>query len=313
MRNYSGIDKDKEYIIEKLNLGWSAYKLSKVLPYSKSTILRFIHNNNVVNKNTSKIDKENLLKNNTDHIIYLRKQNKSNVEIAKATGFSVSQISKLLSQLNLQRDWKYKVKEDFFSEIKTEEQAYILGWFYSDGCVDNSGKCRIQIQQEDESVIYQIKDILGYSGPIYEIPPPKKFPNRKAQVCLSINRQALAQDLKKWGCVPNKSLILEYPRWIDSEIENHFLRGVFDGDGSVTLRKDKYLGCSITTTDNFNLELKKRLDLLGIESNIYYRRKNKNTCSLQITKHGESKKFLDYLYSNASIYLQRKFKVYNTL
>jgi hypothetical protein len=54
---------------------------------------------------------------------------------------------------------------------------------------------------------------------------------------LLIRNSKLWEDLNKWGCVPNKSLILKFP---DSEIFNNdeslilsFIRGYFDGDGSL--------------------------------------------------------------------------------
>ena len=42
-------------------------------------------------------------------------------------------------------------------------------------------------------------------------------------------------DLIKQGCVPNKSLILTFPNkyQVPKNLINHFIRGYFDGDGSI--------------------------------------------------------------------------------
>ena len=42
-------------------------------------------------------------------------------------------------------------------------------------------------------------------------------------------------DLIKQGCVPNKSLILTFPNkhQVPENLINHFIRGYFDGDGSI--------------------------------------------------------------------------------
>ena len=43
-------------------------------------------------------------------------------------------------------------------------------------------------------------------------------------------------DLIKQGCVPNKSLILTFPNkhQVPKNLINHFIRGYFDGDGSIS-------------------------------------------------------------------------------
>jgi len=307
------IDQNKDKIISMLSQGISAYKMAQILPHSKTCILRFIEREGLTNQNKSSVNRDNLLKDKLDTVIRLHNSGLNHTQIAKQIGHSQSSVrALLLAHGHTNINANYNVDETFFNQIDTEEKAYILGWFYSDGCVENSGKCRIQIQKEDEHILYRIKDILGYDGPLYDIPPPKKFPHRKPQTCLCINRKALADDLIKWGCLPNKSLILEYPKWINPELEHHFVRGVFDGDGSVSARKGKYLCVGITTTDTFNIELQSRLAAFGIDSQYYYRRKGKNTCSLMTTKHKHSVRLLDYIYKDSSIHLNRKYEKYRS-
>jgi len=254
MGNYSGINSDKDKIVSMLGRGMSAYKISQILPYSKPTVLKFIRDNHLKNQNISKRDDNNLLKDKLDQVVGLHNSGLNYTEISDIIGHSSNQIAALLVSNDYDKvNANYNIDENFFNEIDTEEKAYILGWFYSDGCVQDSGKCRIQIQKDDEDILYRIKEILKYDGPMYDIPPPKKFPHRKPQTCLCINRKVLAQDLIKWGCLPNKSLVLTYPTWIDPALEHHFIRGVFDGDGSVSIKKEKYLSTSVTTTDLFNI------------------------------------------------------------
>lgn len=42
-------------------------------------------------------------------------------------------------------------------------------------------------------------------------------------------------DLISNGCVPKKSLILKFPEEdiVSKELQSHFIRGYFDGDGSL--------------------------------------------------------------------------------
>lgn len=50
----------------------------------------------------------------------------------------------------------------------------------------------------------------------------------------------MVNDLEKLGCVSNKSLILKFPtkEQVPENLTSHFLRGYFDGDGSVFLSEN---------------------------------------------------------------------------
>lgn len=63
-------------------------------------------------------------------------------------------------------------------------------------------------------------------------------------------------------------MILKYPTWLDSTLEHHFIRGYFDGDGSIGLynRKDrnsKVLSITIAGTKNFLLGIKSFINNKG--------------------------------------------------
>ena len=50
-------------------------------------------------------------------------------------------------------------------------------------------------------------------------------------------------DLIKQGCIPNKSLVLTFPNkhQVPENLINHFIRGYFDGDGSINYEiREKY-------------------------------------------------------------------------
>ena len=59
-------------------------------------------------------------------------------------------------------------------------------------------------------------------------------------VILEQRSQKTVDDLKKLGCVENKSLILTFPskEQVPEEFIYHFIRGYFDGDGSIC-KKEK--------------------------------------------------------------------------
>ena len=97
------------------------------------------------------------------------------------------------------------------------------------------------------------------------------------------------------------------------DLIRHFIRGYFDGDGCITYQidKDKVNGvCSVLGTPNFLDELENNLNFESKITRCKDLRHSENTVSLSF-KRQESLNLLNYLYSNSTIYLYRKFKLYN--
>jgi hypothetical protein len=119
-------------------------------------------------------------------------------------------------------------------------------------------------------------------------------------------------DLKKLGVTPKKSLIIKFPtnNQVPKELLNHFVRGVFDGDGSVfnyerTINNKKYLECGVSiTASNFFID--------GLYRNLkygnIYRINNGKNSSLSFKNKKEIKNILDYIYDDATIFLKRKYE-----
>jgi DNA-binding CsgD family transcriptional regulator len=134
--SYGLLEQNREKIIQWLDSGYSAYKIAKELGCAKSSVLCFIKKNNLSNKNVCKVDYDNLLKDKENEVVELYNSGLSCDEVGDITGHSGSQVSVLLKKSDQEvRDWKYSVDENFFDWIDSEEKAYILGWFFSDGCV----------------------------------------------------------------------------------------------------------------------------------------------------------------------------------
>jgi hypothetical protein len=102
------------------------------------------------------------------------------------------------------------------------------------------------------------------------------------------------------------------PKNIPQNLLHHFLRGLFDGDGSIWTSTKKEDYCfSYTGGENLMLELKflfhKNLNLNGYIS-YKYSKKNKNSCNLAYHGNLATNTFFEYLYKNSTFYLRRKFE-----
>ncbi len=311
MSNYGIVNDNSKDIIKWHKNGMSCYAIAKNLGCAKVSVLRFLKSENIDTSRGYKPNPNGLLKNKNDIVIKMYKSGISQNQIAKKLGYSGGEIGKLLNRHNIKirpRN-KYCVNETFFDKIDTEEKAYILGMFYSDGCVDNIGKMRIQLQSEDKYLLEKIAKIMNYDGPMYHINPPKRFPHRKHQDCLSINRKKLADQLINTGCVPNKSLILKFPKKdiVSDNLVRHFVRGYFDGDGSI-MKHHGWQICIVSTLDFLNI----LNTYLPFEPKFYDRHPDKNLSTRQMMFWGISNVewFLNWLYKNSIIHMDRKFSKY---
>jgi hypothetical protein len=256
------------------------------------------------------VNYDNLLKDKLEIVKELHSQGLSQNQIANRLGHSGGRISVLLKKHGIPAHSvaKYSVDETFFDKIDSRVKAFILGWFYSDGCVDQQGKMRIQIQESDMDVLNFIKKSIKYTGDLYKIKP--RNDRCQPQVCLCINRKRLADSLIRLGCVPAKSLVLEFPdsSIVPTEYLNSFLLGYFQGDGGIS----KYT-THITSSDIFLFKLKDILTEMNIDSQIYYRYTNKNCASLQISKIKNSFKFLRWIHQDAPYIMERKYEKFQNL
>jgi hypothetical protein len=125
----------------------------------------------------------------------------------------------------------------------------------------------------------------------------------------------MCEDLILLGCTANKSLTLKFPDKVPSELLHHFIRGYFDGDGHISKHKKlikPYYYINITSTEEFIIILKDIFAKNNIDVGKSYKRyKNKEISAHTIyVKNKSAKQFVDYVYKNATIFLNRKHVVY---
>ena len=234
-------------------------------------------------------------------------------------GFVTSQIACLLGReihsvhhqasrigISLNSDQKgpkiYKVNSNYFSQINWEEKAYVLGFIFADGSISKGkGRNRLEIglHPKDIDILQKIKNELSYSGLIYKKPDKVK---------LYINDEKLVNDLISLGATPKKSLTARFPL-VPEGLIRHFIRGFFDGDGYITKSK-KGLRAGITSGSPFILEhinkySSKYCNAIGsIE-----KYKDANAYKL-VYWCNQAMSFLDWIYSDNKISLDRKQKIY---
>ena len=245
-------------------------------------------------------------------------------------GLNRKTIVKYLNERNIEiTNVRSKVpfNEHIFDSIDTEEKAYWLGFIFADGFITaKRHQVGLTLSIKDIDHLQKFNNFLNYSKGM-NIRDSHQFGNKEKYnksgelmqvVNTTIDNKNLWEALNSKGCVPNKSLILEFPDesiFSDISLIRHFIRGYFDGDGS--------LGVYQHSKTNNNLEaslmfvgtkpfLEKVQEHLGIKGFIM----QKSNCGPLTYRLGYStkkaEKVADILYKNASIYLNRKYNIYSS-
>ncbi len=120
---------------------------------------------------------------------------------------------------------QYNYDRNMFEDIDTVEKAYFLGWIASDGCLSKNTVC-LSIHRKDVACLELLRDIVTDSIPI-------KYP-RENMVSFAISSKIMMLDLcRHLGIEPGKkSHKVRFPK-LDHELAWVFLRGYFDGDGTI--------------------------------------------------------------------------------
>ena len=228
-------------------------------------------------------------------------------EMGKILSRSIASIQSKVRYLPVQQKIKkYKVNINFFKNWSSE-MVYVLRFIAADGNVCHSGRAHVlHIASDDRDIIFKIKKVLNSKAPISAI----KRENNKISYNLRICDREIFKDLKKLGIVERKSLVIISPK-IPQEFVRHYIRGYFDGDGSVYLRTHKYPSKlrAIFYTGSFAMAK----FIFGVLQKIaphfegrIRKKRNKNNYILHLGQKA-SEALFNYMYKDASIFMERKF------
>lgn len=193
-----------------------------------------------------------------------------------------------------------KVNHDFFKKW-SPEMSYVLGFFAVDGNMlkNNRDAHFIEFTSTDREIIEKIKDVLDAEQ---KISNRKRGINWKTEYRIQIGSKQIFNDLLKLGLTPKKSKKIKLPN-ISDKYFGDFLRGYFDGDGSVGYYKYKKRGRSKTTNILilrfisgsliFLKDLKFKLtELIGTKGSLYIKDGNGQL----IYSINDSKRLFNFMY-----------------
>lgn len=156
-------------------------------------------------------------------------KNLSSTEISKLKQIGRTTILNYLTKYNIPKrnsgaQIKYQANHEFFNNW-SQDMAYCLGFIASDGHVwKDRPFVTIGIHKNDIAILNFIRDCISPSSPV-------RISKNKCQIC--VFSPSIHKTLCSLGVDHNKTLNLKLPKKIPQKYISHFIRGFFDGDGSI--------------------------------------------------------------------------------
>lgn len=201
---------------------------------------------------------------------------------------------------------------DIYKDGWNNINSYIFGWIMSDGCLRKEGRNKtsyaVRITSNDKDIIEWLHSQLCIGNKIYKV-------GEKGFQVKYRNKESI-EFMRDNGLKERKSLDMSLPN-IPNEYFGDFLRGYFDGNGSVVLRYTQYntyAQISFTSgSSQFVDGLQDKLFTLGIKSHVYKDgRINNSSYYLKVIKRSEIEELFKVMYqtSNQESRLKRKYEKY---
>lgn len=282
----------------------------------------------IANSGLSKSEyKKQIINMAIEEYINTAEYNKSIQNISAKYGINKKTLAKYLKEKNIPiiatRN-RSEFNRNFFDSIDTEEKAYWLGFMYADGYIGATEySVGLNISLKDIDHLKKYNEALNYKKGL-NISETHQFGSKEHtnkagetlyMVSTVIRDKQLWEGLNSKGCIPNKSLVLTFPDesiFSEKKLVYDFIRGYVDGDGTL----------GVYPHSSKNPKLEESLLIVGtkpfLEGVEKYLGKGflmqKTNCSQKTYRLGYStkkaNKAAELLYSNAKIYLDRKYNIY---
>ena len=205
--------------------------------------------------------------------------------------------------------------KNIFENGWNAQNAYVFGWIMSDGCLMLEGRNKtsfaVRICSNDLDIIEYLHGYMCDGNKIYK-------QNENGFLIKYRNKDSISF-MQGHGLTERKSLSMQFPN-LPEDVVRHFVRGYFDGDGSIVITHNKYntYGQASFTSGSveFLESLQKKLEENDIASHLYNDgRHNSKSHYLKVVKWSELEKLYHFLYDDAdgSGVLKRKYDKYTKL
>lgn len=219
---------------------------------------------------------------------------------------------------------KYQLNESYFNIIDNANKAYFLGFLYADGYIDEGfdrkgnfkrrgQTLNLTLKLEDTYILELLRKDIQSEKPLMYIKSQDKY-----RLCICSKH--LVSSLVKLGCGQAKTFTLKFPTedQVPKHLLSHFIRGYFDGDGTIYFKE----GVQYVTSVQSSFQIISTMQFVSsvgtlfknlLDLNMYIRKANiknkeQHVYRLQYGGRLSTVKILEFLYKDkGDMYLTRKY------
>lgn len=215
----------------------------------------------------------------------------------------------------------HSINDKYFDDIDTQEKAYWLGFIWADGSISktaarSSGPNRLRITQKwsERKHLERFRNEIGSDYSLKHIYQNRCYKENAELAQLDVNCRPLCAALEQLGYGP-KNVRVHIPD-INQSLLRHFMRGYFDGDGCLSIYTQQVRQYAVhkqewSLTGNAVLMAKIK-DILSEQAGttptvrLKTYKRSPMTASLRYGKKADIATLYEYLYENATVYLDPK-------
>lgn len=243
----------------------------------------------------------------------------------EAGGFSERVVRRVLKEANIKirtqaeaaqisniKRRKFNCNDNYFSD-ENKNMAYLLGFIAADGTVSKSNNSiKIGLSSVDRDFLEKIRKELKIERPIFDYTTNNGYTISELQ----FTSPQIKDDLAKYNIIPRKTYNFSFPRNLKREYWIDFIRGYFDGDGSVSSAGAHAIRWQVCANCR---------DVLEVIVNFFYEEYNIPKVSILTQLRGKNtlyyiqystcatREIFKYLYYDNCFCLPRKYEKYKTL
>ena len=261
-----------------------------------------------------------------EKILILNNEGKNIKQIADILEIPERRFGELLKWNNItikNKQYIIAKNDDFFEIIDSEIKAYLLGYVLADGSIgiepkskngkiySYSKRLKLLVSIDDREVMEYFKKFVCPNNTLQEVHYTKGAINRKPQIKLNISSSKLVDDLINLNIKPrktyDKNFVFDFSK-IPNDLIRHFIRGFFDGDGTINGPTVGFVTTSEFFTNQIIEIIRKEIPL----STFHIRKCKGKTVDywyefgFSVGRNNQKQLIYDYFYKNSNYYLQRK-------
>lgn len=229
---------------------------------------------------------------------------------------NISNKAKKLSLKRISQD-RYYINHNAFRDWN-EYSAYFIGFIIADGhiCYNGDKYVQICVAERDVDILKKFIDYTEYGGKILKGHKAERnknisgnyLSNVSSQVRVNVSNAKIVLDLIDKGVIPgNKTYTSTFLNNIPKEYVKHFIRGIIDGDGWITVSQNNYVSIGVVGTESIVNGVKNNLNEDCSTNNV--RQKGEHFWDFMVNGY-KAMSIIEWLYKDAKVYLDRKYNKY---